>query len=206
MWQRVQTVGILLVFIYFIHEQFKYSVVNRWSYWFMPIFSLVQFSIQMTWNEVNEIKFGLILVVSLLVGYFQAKYTKIQIGKAQSAFFEYEKEEVTLYKKVARAKGGYPYLIGWLVIMAMQVILAFWENQHAFSTQELVSEIYEEVIRDLVLALRFTDSADGAWYVWAITGLSSLSYILFLARRSPIVKHIMFKSEKIYDLQEEINN
>ena len=193
---------IIAIIIYFIHEQFEFSDVRRVNYLFLPAFSLFQFFNQMTWSFKNNLALLIICFFSLFVGYYQAKYSMVRIENKGKYYFKNQAgEEQPIYKKVVKARGGRTYLLGWLIILGVQIGIKLLLFREKITSGELYSEILGDIFRDLFAPYRLIDAKNGhtTWYVWALYGISSLCYTAFLAKMSPSFRKVIFSKEEPSD-------
>lgn len=200
----VQTVAILLVLIYFIYTQFTYSDVKRLNYFLIPLFSLFQFFNQVTWTGDHYVEFWVIFIASLIIGFYQAFYTHIREGKKVTSYFVDQGHKHAIYTKVVQAKGGYHYLIGWVLALVLQFVIAYLISPHHLTSSSIFIEIFKDALTDLSLAFRIFNSTNNSWYVWAITGFTSISYTLFLSYFSPSFRKKLFKGDSYFDLVKEV--
>lgn len=179
----------ILIIWYFLHDQFEFSAVTRFSYWFIPIFTLYQFTRTFAWSTVNLLILLLIIIFASWVGYFQAKRTRIQLEETASTYFrDSTGNEIPIYKKVVTAQGGRGYLYGWLLTIGAQFVieLAYLHEQLNFA--KIWEEFLTEVLADLMSFYRFIPAGrHSSWTLWALTGGTSLAYTLWLMHRSPAV-------------------
>lgn len=190
-------VVVAVVFIIFIKDQFEFSAIGRLSYWFIPIFCLYQFMRTFVWSPLNvAITVGLI-IVSALVGHYQTAHTQVRLEETGNRYFrDATGREVPVYKKVVTAQGGRHYLYGWLVILALQLVIEGTYLHEAVSVDHLFVEAYKEVVADVLIFYRFTGARHSSWILWGLTAFSSLSYTLFLAHKSPLAKMVLFGQKK----------
>lgn len=196
-----QSILIIGIIIYYIKEQYSFSDVKRWTFLFIPLFSLYQFLRELSLGNVNNV-LGLVLIalVSCGIGFYQAKYSKVkEENRVVSYFKDNEGQEVPIYKKIVKSYGGTHYLIGWLFICLFQLgIEAFLFNQKVTLSTSF-NEILDEIVKDIFSVYRIYDLKRTSWYVWALYGLSSLSYTYFLSKKSPEFKGKVFKKRVIVE-------
>ncbi|MEG0255078.1 MAG: hypothetical protein RR554_11880 [Vagococcus sp.] len=185
-----QDILIIGVIIYFIKEQYNFSDVRRLNFLFIPLFSLFQFLKQMNFNQgIYVLWLGIITVVSLAIGYYQANHSKvIQEKRVVSYFTDQEGREVPIYRKVVQSSGGTHYLFGWLLIFVFQLLMESFLFHKAITVSGSSKEILDEIIKDIFSVYRVYDTEKTSWYVWALYGISSLSYTYFLGKKSPEFK------------------
>lgn len=195
----MQIIVVLAVLIYFIHAQFKFETVGKITYFFLPIFSIYQLVNHFSASTFNLIGLLVICVFSIAVGFYQAKNAIIRKENVPVYFYKDSNgNENTVYKKVVKVCGGVKYLIGWLVIFALQLVLQIIYAGSKLDSQSVISDLFTELIDDMTFVFRFIDldKKGNSWYVWALYGISSMAYTYFLAKRSYMVREVLFPSEE----------
>lgn len=198
-----QDILIFGVIIYFIKEQYNFSDVKKLNFLFIPLFSLFQFLKQMDFSKSSYVLWlGMITLVSLGIGYYQAKHSKvIQEKRITSYFKDANGQEVPIYRKIVQSSGGTHYLIGWLLIFVFQLLMETLLFHKVITVSSSSKEILDEIIKDIFSVYRVYDTEKTSWYVWALYGISSLSYTYFLGKNSPEFKEKIFRKHVI--LKEE---
>lgn len=196
-----QDILIIGVIIYFIREQYNFSDVKKLNFLFIPLFSLFQFLKQMDFSQSSYVLWlGIITVVSLGIGYYQAKHSRIiQEKRAFSYFDDSEGNEVPIYRKVVKSCGGTHYLIGWLLIFVFQLLMESLLFHKVITVSGSSKEILDEIIKDIFSVYRVYDTQKTGWYVWALYGISSLSYTYFLGKKSSVFKDKIFTKHVIVE-------
>ncbi|KRK46084.1 hypothetical protein [Dellaglioa carnosa] len=138
----------------------------------------------------------LIIIFSLIIGFYQAKFTLVRIVNATQLYYrDNDGTEQKIYTHRTMAKGGLHYLIGWCLILIVQLSVGYLLTNEAFSIDHSFKELYAEVLRDLMSAFRFSDVGNTSWSVWALTGFSSLFYTYFLIKKSPAIKEKLISKD-----------
>lgn len=199
---RFMAILILLLLFYFIREQFEYSVVKKITYFFLPIFSLIQVLIVFDSAVKSWFILVLAIIVGALVGYYQAKHSQIKQQLTPIYYFYEQKKERKIYKKVVLVKGGKHYLFGWFAIFFVQVFIQIFILTQR---EDLTHHLYEELLNDLFSIYRFQglEEKSDSWYAWALYGASSLFYLFFLMKKYPKVEEILFHTDKEELVEEE---
>ncbi|KRN94547.1 hypothetical protein [Companilactobacillus kimchiensis] len=193
-----------LIVIYFIHDQFEFSSISRVSFWIIPIFTLYQFFHTITWTGTNLSIVVLLALFATAVGYYQAIHTKIRLEETSSTFFrDTNDKEVPIYKKVVTAQGGRNYLYGWLIVLAVQILLEVIYLHESLTPLKIWDVFFEEVLADLFSFTRFVGSKHTSWIVWALTSFTSLSYTLWIAKLSPMARRKLFNRDKYVRISAE---
>lgn len=155
-----------------------------------------------TFSNFNGIILLIIIAISIVVGYFQARYSTIREEKIPTYYYKDENaKEKIVYKKVLCIKGGSKYVIGWAIIFAVQIVLQIIITSTRMSSQAILGSFMDELMSDLLFVYRFYDlnETKSTWYVWALYGISSLSYTLFLSHKFPKVRKTLFGRERLED-------
>lgn len=187
-----------IVTIYFIYQQFKYETVDKLNYFILPLLSFALLYKTMVWTNKNVIVLLVILVVSIFVGYWQAKNSKYKIVNVPVLFYKDDGHERKIYKKRAKVRGGTSYLIGWFIIIGIQVLLQYYLKLSSSEITTAAKDAFQEIMDELFFLNRITDAnrTSSAWIAWSIYLFSSLSYTLFLAKRHAGVKKVLFGEEE----------
>lgn len=192
---------VALFFIKFIHEQFEFSQINRLSYWLIPLFCGYQFIRTFRWSPVNGGWVLLILGLSLLIGTYQARHTIVRQEETGTQYFkDATGQEIPIYKKVITAQGGRHYLYGWAAVLILQIVIEVIYLHEELSVGLVFKEAYTEVLADVMTFYRFTGARPTSWIIWALVALSSLSYTVMLAHRSPLAQRALFGRQKYHQI------
>ncbi len=187
---------VILMLLYFIKEQFSYGAVNKVTYYFLPLFSLLQVAFHFHYSRNNLVVLLFCFLTGSLVGYYQAKHAKIRQHLIPVyVYFEENGKKKNIYKNQVAVRGGTHYLIGWCIIFAIQLAIQLILTANKV---QLGSTLYEELLEDLFSIYRLQDFEKGAqnWFTWSLYGFSSLSYLLYLCKRNIAVKEILFHTNK----------
>lgn len=206
-----QSILLIILILYFIRQQFNFNLVTKVTYFFLPVISLYPFLMSFNFSKRNLIALFIIMISSLLIGYFQSKKSIVRMdSEPVYYFYNHTGQEVTIYKKIVKVKGGSFYLIGWIAIFVIQMIMQVMITSQGLSSSEIVKNFGQSVLDDTLEIYRLFDLKDnkGSWYTWALYGLSSLSYTYFLSRKSDMVSKRIFESKRKYDynLEEYMSN
>ncbi|MFC6181241.1 hypothetical protein [Lactiplantibacillus daowaiensis] len=197
-------VGILIT-IYFIHDQFEFSAIKRFSYWIIPIFTCYEFVTTFKWSTLNGLLLSGIVVFAYFVSRYQAMHTRIRLEETATTYFhDAAGQEVPIYRKVVTAQGGRHYLYGWLMVIGMQLLIeATYLHEH-LTAHRVWTAFFEEIMADVLSFYRFA-SADShtSWIIWALTAATSLGYTLWLAHRSPAARRTLFNQMAFTRVAEE---
>lgn len=162
-------IGLLLV-IYFVREQYSFERPKRISYLLIPIYSIFMFLTTYKVSKVNIYLAIIILIFGICVGVFQGKAAKIQQYTGESG------------KQRVKIKGGTAYLLGWIAIVAAQILIEVFFAHHNMNGNEIFREIGNSIEEELMPFSKVHKG--GLWSLWILTGGSSLIYTLTLAHRS----------------------
>ena len=161
----------LLLLIYFIRGQFGFERPKRWRYWLIPIFSLIMFGVTFKYSGINVIIALGMLILGTVIGMYQGQFATIRPIK-----------KANLEDRV-EVRGGLHYLIGWALILAIQVVAEAILKHEELAIAAVSKEAFQGVIEELFPLRRILGG--GWWVLWALSASSSLSYTLTLGRRSP---------------------
>lgn len=186
---------IFLFLVFFVRAQLQYKRITRAKYYFLPLFSLFQVFNVFTASKTNFLILGITCVVGFFVGSFQAVYSKIKRQNIPIYFYyDEENNEQKIYRKEVLVKGGKNYLVGWVIIFAVQLLL-----QYLFvsRTVDIQSGLFQELLGDIsdVYLIQSLEKNTSSWYAWALYGFSSLFYYFALCKKFPVVKEILLHTD-----------
>lgn len=192
------SIVVIFALIYFIRKQFDFSVVTKTEYFFLPVLSLIQCFNHFSPSRLNLLVLLAIIVLSIVVGAYQAKYSFIhQENQTRYYFLDQHNDERKIYEKVIKVKGGRHYIIGWAVIFTFQLFLQFSITKNKLSVDAIQHVLLTNLAEDILSVYRLTslEHKGTTWYIWALYGTSSLFYAYFLGRKSPEVHEKLFASK-----------
>ena len=161
----------ILILIYFVKKQYSFERPKRFTYLLIPIYSLVMFCTTFPINAQNiYFAFG-ILVIGIAIGIFQGNSAEIKSYIGESG------------ESRVKIKGGNNYLLGWLAIIAVQILIEILLVHHNIDTGEIVKEIQGSIKEEIMPLSRI--HRGGFWALWILTGSASLFYTIVLSKRSP---------------------
>ncbi|MFD1124285.1 hypothetical protein ACFQ22_02755 [Lentilactobacillus raoultii] len=163
--------GIALI-LYFIKEQFTYERPTWFGYWFLPLYTVGMMLISFSYQWQNMPTFLTLLVIGSLIGGFQGRTAK---------FKDYLSVGGQLRTQV---RGGGVYLLGWLLILVIQLIVDLLLLHQTISSTRFGKELVGTVMDDLFPWLAFGSSQ--AWPLWTLAASSTIIYTLTLQLRSPV--------------------
>ncbi|MDO6662271.1 hypothetical protein Q4571_16925 [Bacillus thuringiensis] len=176
--------------IYFIHKQFEYERVTILTYTAIPIFSI--YNILMLFPELmHKVSISSLIttiVISVLIGYYQASKVKIKETKTITGDYDKDNLEVPIYTKIAFVKGGYRYAIGWICILCAKYVIGaiFNINIH----ESFLESMWEELLRDIISIFSFqVRHGENVWIDWILVGGANITYVLLLRKRYPAVRN-----------------
>lgn len=186
---------IIVLLFYFIQNQVGYSKITRMRYYFIPLFSLFQVFNVFTLTRRNIVVLLICIAVGLAVGCFQAKYATIKRQNVPYYFYYDENHsEHNVYKKQVLVRGGHKYILGWIIIFAVQIFL-----QYQFVSQKIDIQkgLFDDLLSDIFSVYRIQDIEDksSGWYAWALYGFSSLFYYFALCKKFPVIREILLHSD-----------
>lgn len=187
---------IIALMIYFIKEQFEYSELKKLTYYFLPVFSLIQMVSGFEFTGKNILILVMTILIGRIVGGYQTKstQTKRQL-KPVYIYYDENNEERKIFKRGILIKGGKSYILGWFIIFGIQLCIQYFILAQQDTIQ---NELYKELLSDLFSIYRlqgFSDSSEN-WYAWSLYGFSSLFYLLILCKKNPAIKESLFNSDK----------
>lgn len=197
------TILMILIFGYFIHDQYEYGTVRRFRYLLLPIFTIYQYVTQMRWTGINILISIGITIVAAAISYYQASGTQLRTERIAVSYFEWQGAEVPIYRRRITARGGSRYLIGWGLIILVQFVLELFIVHEHFSTRHILEELTIEVLNDLNGAFRFAGAGHGNWSVWALTSFTSIFYLYGLVKRSPMFGLALRNNQSLVGVEEE---
>lgn len=187
---------IIALMVYFIKEQFEFNELKKLTYYFLPIFSLIQMVSGFEFTRKNMLILVMTILIGWFVGIFQTKstQTKRQL-KPVYIYYDEKDEEKKIFKRGILIKGGKSYILGWFIIFGLQLCIQYFILAQKDTLQD---ELYKELLSDLFSIYRlqgFSNSSEN-WYAWSLYGFSSLFYLLTLCKKNPAVKESLFNSDR----------
>lgn len=185
---------VILIFLYFIKKQFEFNPITPLGYWIIPLLSLYEFFLTFKWSLINLVLLLGILLFASAVGHYQAKHTKIQLEEIGISYFrDLSQNEVPIYRKSVTSEGGRHYLYGWLITIIIQLLIeAFYLGEH-LTVGGIWEDFFREMVADILTVYRFSGIYKNVnWTIWALAGLTNLSYILCLTKKSQIARQALF--------------
>lgn len=161
----------LLLLIYFIRGQFGFERPTRWRYWLIPIFAAVMFVITFKLSVANVLTAIVMILIGIAIGTYQGHFATIQAVDADTDTAHVE------------VRGGLHYLIGWLLILVIQLAAEVVFTHEHLEWSSISKEAFQSVIEELFPFRRL--HGGGWWVLWALSASASLSYTLTLVQRSP---------------------
>ncbi len=129
---------------------------------FTPLYSLAMciYTVYDKWQDSNWILLFIVLVFGILIGSLQCAKSEVQYR---------EKEEGQKLRPYV--KDHFPYILGWLALVAVGLILYF-----------LIHHILPSSVEDVHrAALRMYQSSQ-TWYMWALYAAAGLTYYVQVDR------------------------
>ncbi len=167
---------LLLLLFFFIKKQFKYDEVKRIYILIIPVFSIIMFISRFTPSKSNLIYLSVIAIIAALISWYQARYTQVKI---ESDLDKYG-------RKQALIKGGYPYLIGWILVFIVELGLIWSKTGKINLLKTLTSDLRLELFE----FSRFS-SNESEWFIWALSGFTAYFYSLWLRLYNSDVKNAL---------------
>ena len=162
-------IGILIV-IYFCYSQFKAERPRRFRYLLLPLDALLMFVTTFKLNATNLLLATVIILLGIAIGTFQGRFAQLSLENVQG------QTKVSI-------RGGWPFLLGWGLILGIQILLSIFLAHHQMDAAELSQEVLHSALEELLPFRRIY--AFDWWILWALSGSSSLAYTGMLAYRSP---------------------
>lgn len=187
---------VIILVLYFIKEQFSFNRLQKLTYLFLPALSLYQVASNFKLNRLNLILLAVTIIIGVAVGYYQSRYAQIKRElKPVYIYYDENHNEKKIYKRGILVRGGRSYIIGWIIIFAIQIMIQYLVLVEKSPIQ---NELYHELLADFFSIYRLKSLGESAdhWYVWALYGTSNLFYLRFLSRRHPAVREALFSSDK----------
>ncbi|MBS7578127.1 MULTISPECIES: hypothetical protein [unclassified Enterococcus] len=187
---------VIILVLYFIKEQFSFNRLQKLNYLFLPVLSIYQVATNFKLNQLNIILLIVTILIGIVVGYYQSRYAQIKRElKPVYIYYDDEHNERKIYKRGILVKGGRSYIVGWIIIFAIQIMIQYLVLVDKGPIQ---NELYHELLADFFSIYRLKSLGESAdhWYVWALYGTSNLFYLNFLCRRHPTVREALFNSDK----------
>lgn len=175
----------LLLFLAFrlsLHA-FEFEKISRLELLSIPVYSLIMFLVTMTWSQKNLIAAVILILIAGVIGWFQTSKTEIKITKE----IDRHQRPVVLIKK------GLPYILGWFMIFVLGLMMHVFHHS-SIAISDIFSEFAHELFKDISVITRFT--SNDSWYIWALSGVSSMAYTYFLEKKEKRLKGILHQKAK----------
>ena len=181
---------------YFLYDQFQFKKVSRIRFLILPAFAIFQTINHFQFSWENLLLLLAIILIAWLVGSYQTRSAEVTIVNFAKYYYrsEVDHTEKPIYKKELHAKGGKSYLFGWLLIFGIQLFIEVLRG--VFSSHEVWSEFFGEILRDIFIAYRIFDH-NSQWYIWALYAASNSIYVIQLCRKHPRLKQALLEKETI---------
>ncbi|KEP88515.1 hypothetical protein X279_00965 [Oenococcus oeni IOEB_0501] len=164
-------------------KSLKFEKLTRFTSVVIPIYSMIMFIVTMIWNLKNFIVLLFLFIVSIFIAIFQV--SKVEFKETT----ELDKHD----RPVVYIRKGYPYLLGWIIIILVGIgCSALFESLTASS---IFKEIFSEIKGELLVYSTFSQQKN--WYIWLLSGTTSFLYTEFLKRKNPLIKEALQKKIKI---------
>lgn len=170
---------VLILVIYFVKEQFEHKQMNRLKFFAIPLFALYQFLSNIKIDDITDIVLVVsIFIVATVIGYLQTLSFEIDQQNIETHYFvvDSQRQEQQIMRRVYFVKGGLSYLIGWIAIFSVQIFVSLYFHEINFN--EVEHEFMDELIKDIVVFLRFNDHK--SWWIWELLAVSNFAYYKFL--------------------------
>ncbi|MEG0373869.1 MAG: hypothetical protein RR583_08215 [Enterococcus sp.] len=162
---------------------FEFKKSSRLELLSIPVYSLIMFLVTMTWTQENLITAIILILVAGWIGWFQASKSEIKVT-----------EELDRYQRpIILIKKGLPYLLGWLAIFILGIVMHGLHHS-TITVSAIFSEFGHELLKDISLFSRF--NSKDSWYIWAISGVSSMTFTYCLEQKEDRLKEILHQKPK----------
>lgn len=141
---------------------------------FVPVYSIFLFFLTVRWNTEDVVLMILLVPVALL------------IGKLQSSRLVFDRSySPTRNTYTVTVQKNWPFVVGWILVLAIGILLEAWMSRDNISdllTTALVDDFLEELDPLTILKAKHT------WYIWLLSGISSLTFHLIAHKKAKEVK------------------
>ncbi len=184
------------VLVYFIYQQFNYGDVHKFRYFVLPLFALYKLVTISGWHTRDIPGVFLIAVVSLFISWFQAHGTRVREEHIAKYYFKNKAgKEIPIYSHSATARGGWYYLIGWGVILGIELLLEVNVSQMTLDNVNIGHLVFSETLQSLLAVYAVANPGHNDWSVWSLTFFTSLGYTLWLMHKSAVVKEALLNPD-----------
>ncbi|MCM0582643.1 hypothetical protein H9L19_04350 [Weissella diestrammenae] len=161
-----------IILIYFIRKQFKFEYPKRFQYLILPIITAYLLFTGLPHRPHAWLSVSLIFIIGALIGTFQGVFAQFKIPDATD-----NRPETILIK------GGWPYLLGWLIIFSMQLLIISYLAHEAFSPIDTLRNL----ILEEILPFRRI-GGENWWPLYALSTSAGFGYTATLAYRSRLFR------------------
>ena len=180
----------------FLKGTFEYEKITRKEMVILPVYSLIMMLVSiekdMSWQ--NILLTFLLLFLGIFIGWLQARGVSIK-----------DNGETDQYgRPVIKIKRNWPYLIGWIVIFAINISLQIYFGKQ-MNTESISSDLVIDLLKDV--STGFFMFWHSEWFVWVLTVASTLGYRMsILSRKSQLSKlWVLKKSTSKFQPESSLN-
>lgn len=187
----------IVVIGYFINGQYHDSQITAIKYLLIPLVAF--FHLGFTVQHLSNRELVIVVIASVLaagIGYMQAHYTVITPARKVLAFYRNAtNQEMPIYTKTVLARGVSVYLIGWGMLIILEMLVEFVQLHAAVTFENALTIIRTDIFGAI---FTITDNlGSGNPTLWALTAFSSLSYSITLSRTHASVHAAIYDHQQI---------
>ena len=172
-WSIVFNLILIILVIHLCRSAFEYVKISFFHHFLVPIYSLIMFFITMKWTTRDLVLLAILVVVGILIGVLETMQLTFRKKPAKHHHKKEGEEKANHSKWVYEMRRGWPYLVGWILVIVIGLALSDIIN-HSGLYHLFVDKVFEEIFSEIDPLSFLTESHP--WYIWALSSVSSLAF------------------------------
>ncbi len=168
-WSMVFNLILIVLVIHLCMSAFEYVKISFFHHFLVPIYSLVMFFLTMKWTQKDLQLLAVLFVVGVLIGLLET----MQLTFRKKLGKHHHKKEGEKQKWIYEMRRGWPYLVGWILVIVIGLALSDLIN-HSGLYHLFVDKIFEEIFEEIDPIGFLSESHP--WYIWILSSVSSLTF------------------------------
>ncbi|WP_251563212.1 hypothetical protein [Paenibacillus pasadenensis] len=145
----------------------------------IPAYSLIMLVVSFDWELRSLLNLAILIVCAYCIAALQVSGVKVKTAHSKG-------------QQIVEMRTGMKYMYGWFAVVIIIII-----SEYASGELESSRALREELMKEMVPYIVFSKGTDN-WMLWAITGLTSLFFVIMLMRKHPAVHAVLFNKMNRY--------